>query len=72
MGLVLPNCGLCAFSTLYDGNLFCEAPQLDKLLDSSAWGHNTIAPCGPVRDFKFACGHSAKWFVSRSDKQQEG
>lgn len=44
---------------------YCEAPQLAEVIDDSNGYRNTYASCQETRDFKFACGHDARWFVAK-------
>lgn len=63
------SCGDCAHvvASLED---WCAAPQLAHHLDTSAGHQNAMTPCEGVRDFKHACGHAARWFVPRADREQ--
>ena len=55
------NCADCKFCL--DG--MCSNPLLEYLLDDKQHEQNKSVECSPCRDFKFACGHEATWFVLR-------
>ena len=42
----------------------CNAPQLAEVLDDVV-EQNTLTRCDAARDFKVACGHSARWYIKR-------
>jgi hypothetical protein len=50
---------------------YCGAPQLLNVLDvhvdekTGAMSQNKMTYCEGARDFKFACGHAAKWFEAK-------
>ena len=44
--------------------LLCQAPQLSQVLDTLVHT-NEVTLCSSAREFKFACGHAARWFTPK-------
>ncbi len=58
------DCRYCLFVGVASnpGDLWCEHPHLLELLDSKQHPVHHMIHADAARDFKFACGHEAKWF----------
>lgn len=64
MRAIRRSCSDCAH-VIKPREQWCMAPQLAEVLDTSDGHRNEMTPCEGVRDFKHACGHSARWFEPR-------
>jgi hypothetical protein len=71
MGVVPIKCADCANSIQSGAEYLCAAPQLAEVLDSTRGYQNEIARCHAARDFKFACGHAARWYRPRQENEQD-
>lgn len=59
----LPDCHACRYCIVMIPRLWCEAPQLQGLLDMTDGRRGRITDAEGARDFAAACGHKAVWFV---------